>query len=103
MAALTLGVVAWGDHRYDLVVASTMGLTSLSLLHVVAALEVLAREGIAFTDAATMLGLSPGEIAAYGPPATGVADGAPGQPTAVNPLELAGPLSSWLAATALLG
>jgi Ca2+-transporting ATPase len=39
MAALTLGVVAWGEHRYELVVATTMGLTTLSLMHVVAALE----------------------------------------------------------------
>ena len=27
MAALALGVVAWGENRYDLVVATTMGLT----------------------------------------------------------------------------
>lgn len=67
------------------------------------ALEVLAGEGIAFADAATMLGLSPGETAAYGPPATAIADGGPEQPGAVNPLELAGPLSSWRAGTALLG
>jgi P-type Ca2+ transporter type 2C len=39
MAGLTLGVVAWGEHRYDLIVATTMGLTTLSLLHIVAALE----------------------------------------------------------------
>jgi Ca2+-transporting ATPase len=39
MAGLTLGVVAWGEHRYDLVAATTMGLTTLSLLHIVAALE----------------------------------------------------------------
>jgi P-type Ca2+ transporter type 2C len=39
MAALTLGVVAWGEARYDLVVATTMGLTTLSLMHIVAALE----------------------------------------------------------------
>ncbi|HEY7177555.1 MAG TPA: HAD-IC family P-type ATPase [Gaiella sp.] len=39
MAALALGVTAWGEHRYDLVVATTMGLTTLSLMHVVAALE----------------------------------------------------------------
>jgi hypothetical protein len=32
-----------------------------------AALEALAREGYPFHDAATMLGLSPGEIAHYGP------------------------------------
>ena len=31
MAALALGIVAWGEHRYDLVVATTMGLTTLSL------------------------------------------------------------------------
>ncbi len=39
MAALALGVVAWGEERYDLVVATTMGLTTLSLMHVAAALE----------------------------------------------------------------
>jgi Ca2+-transporting ATPase len=39
MAALAVGIVAWGDHRYDLIVATTMGLTTLSLMHVVAALE----------------------------------------------------------------
>jgi Ca2+-transporting ATPase len=39
MAALTLVVVAWGEHRYNLVVATTMGLTTLSLMHIVAALE----------------------------------------------------------------
>ena len=39
MAALTLGVVAWGEDRYDLDVATTMGLTALSLMHIVAALE----------------------------------------------------------------
>jgi Ca2+-transporting ATPase len=39
MAGLALGVVAWGEHRYDLVVATTMGLTTLSLMHVAAALE----------------------------------------------------------------
>jgi P-type Ca2+ transporter type 2C len=40
MAGLALAVVAWGDHRYELVVSTTMGLTTLSLLHIVAALEV---------------------------------------------------------------
>jgi len=39
MAALTLGVVAWGEDRYNLAVATTMGLTTLSLMHIVAALE----------------------------------------------------------------
>jgi Ca2+-transporting ATPase len=39
MAVLALVVVAWGEHRYDLVVATTMGLTTLSLMHIVAALE----------------------------------------------------------------
>ncbi len=39
MAGLALGVVAWGEHRYHLVVATTMGLTTLSLMHIVAALE----------------------------------------------------------------
>ena len=40
MAALALGIVAWGEDRYDLAVATTMGLTTLSLMHIVAALEV---------------------------------------------------------------
>ena len=35
MAALALGVVAWGEDRYDLAVATTMGLTTLSLMHIV--------------------------------------------------------------------
>lgn len=35
----TLGVVAWGEDRYGLAVATTMGLTTISLLHIVAALE----------------------------------------------------------------
>jgi Ca2+-transporting ATPase len=39
MAALALLVVAWGEDRYDLAVATTMGLTTLSLMHVAAALE----------------------------------------------------------------
>jgi P-type Ca2+ transporter type 2C len=40
MAALTLGVVAWAEARYDnLAIATTMGLTTLSLMHIVAALE----------------------------------------------------------------
>jgi P-type Ca2+ transporter type 2C len=39
MAGLALGVVAWGEHRYQLAVATTMGLTTLSLMHIVAALE----------------------------------------------------------------
>jgi P-type Ca2+ transporter type 2C len=39
LAGLTLAVVAWGDHRYDLITATTMGLTTLSLMHIVGALE----------------------------------------------------------------
>ena len=39
MAGLALSVVAWGKDRYDLAVATTMGLTTLSLMHVAAALE----------------------------------------------------------------
>jgi Ca2+-transporting ATPase len=35
----TLAVVAWGEDRFDLVTATTMGLTTISLLHIVAALE----------------------------------------------------------------
>jgi P-type Ca2+ transporter type 2C len=40
MAVIALGIVAWGEERYDLAVATTMGLTTLSLMHIVAALEV---------------------------------------------------------------
>jgi Ca2+-transporting ATPase len=49
MAALALGVVAWGENRYDLVVATTMGLTTLSLMHIVAALEAREPTGTIFT------------------------------------------------------
>ncbi|HET7368387.1 MAG TPA: HAD-IC family P-type ATPase [Gaiella sp.] len=40
MSALALAVVGWGEDRYDLATATTMGLTTLSLMHIVAALEV---------------------------------------------------------------
>jgi hypothetical protein len=51
------------------------------------ALQALAREGFAFHDAATMLGLSPAEIEVYGP----VADAVPDQPAASSgPLRIAG-------------
>ena len=49
MAALALGVVAWGEERYDLVVATTMGLTTLSLMHIAAALEAREPTGSIFT------------------------------------------------------
>jgi len=49
MAALALGVVAWAEDRYDLVVATTMGLTTLSLMHIVAALEAREPTGTIFT------------------------------------------------------
>jgi P-type Ca2+ transporter type 2C len=39
VAALALVVVAWGEHRYALTVATTMGMTTLGLMHIVAALE----------------------------------------------------------------
>jgi Ca2+-transporting ATPase len=48
MAGLTLGVVAWGQARYSLVVATTMGLTTLSLMHVSAALEAREPKGTVF-------------------------------------------------------
>jgi hypothetical protein len=65
------------------------------------ALDALAREGIAFLDAATMLGLSPAEIELYGPALNG---DAPEQPAAAaSPLLPAGQLSAWLSAVALLG
>jgi Ca2+-transporting ATPase len=49
MAGLALAVVAWGEHRYDLVVATTMGLTTLSLMHIAAALEAREPTGSLFT------------------------------------------------------
>ncbi len=49
MAALALGAVAWGEDRFDLVVATTMGLTTLSLMHIVAALEAREPAGTIFT------------------------------------------------------
>jgi P-type Ca2+ transporter type 2C len=48
MAALTLAVVAWGEDRYDLRVATTMGLTALSLMHIVGALEARELDGTIF-------------------------------------------------------
>jgi Ca2+-transporting ATPase len=48
MAALALAVVAWGEDRYDLAVATTMGLTTLSLMHVAAALEAREPTGTVF-------------------------------------------------------
>jgi Ca2+-transporting ATPase len=49
MAALTLGVVAIGEERYDLAVATTMGLTTLSLVHIAAALEAREPTGSIFS------------------------------------------------------
>ena len=56
------------------------------------ALDALARDGIAFRDAATMLGLSPAEIEQYGP--TGTGDGPERPASPMNPLEPAGQLSA---------
>jgi Ca2+-transporting ATPase len=39
IAVGTLIVVAWAEERYELSVATTMGLTTISLMHIVAALE----------------------------------------------------------------
>ena len=39
VAVLALVVVAWGENRYALTVATTMGMTTLGLMHIVAALE----------------------------------------------------------------
>ena len=39
IAVLALIVVAWGENRYELTVATTMGMTTLGLMHIVAALE----------------------------------------------------------------
>jgi hypothetical protein len=55
------------------------------------ALEALAREGIAFQDAATMLGLSPAEIKLYGPPAPAAEEPPPQAPLPASPLQLTGP------------
>jgi P-type Ca2+ transporter type 2C len=49
MAVVTLGVVAWADHRYDLIVATTMGLTTLSLMHIAGALEAREPTGTIFS------------------------------------------------------
>ena len=48
MATLTLIVVAWGEGEWDLSVATTMGLTSLSLMHIVGALEARELTGTIF-------------------------------------------------------
>jgi Ca2+-transporting ATPase len=45
---LVQAVVAWGEARYDLTIATTMGLTTLSLMHVVAALEAREPTGTVF-------------------------------------------------------
>ncbi|HEY1823090.1 MAG TPA: hypothetical protein VGG83_24450 [Trebonia sp.] len=57
------------------------------------ALEGLARDGVAFHDAATMLGLSPAEIEVYGPRSAPAAGQTPEQ-SGPNPLQLAGPLAA---------
>ncbi|HEV8460988.1 MAG TPA: HAD-IC family P-type ATPase [Gaiellaceae bacterium] len=49
MAALALIVVAWGDNKYDLITATTMGLTTLSLMHIVAGLECREENETIFT------------------------------------------------------
>jgi Ca2+-transporting ATPase len=48
MAGFTLLAVAWGEDRYDLAVATTMGLTTLSLIHIAAAIEVRELTGTIF-------------------------------------------------------
>jgi hypothetical protein len=55
------------------------------------ALEALAREGVPFQDAATMLGLSPAEIQLYGPPVPDADESPPRAPLAVSPLQLTRP------------
>jgi len=64
------------------------------------ALEVLAGEGIAFRDAATMLGLSPAEIEQYGPAVAG--EGSTPPAVSSDPLQPTRQLSAWLRAVALL-
>ena len=48
MATFVLMAVSWGENRYDLAVATTMGLTTLSLIHIVAAMEVRELTGTVF-------------------------------------------------------
>ena len=48
MSVLALVVVAWGEHRYALEVATTMGMTTLGLMHIVAALEAREPEDTIF-------------------------------------------------------
>jgi P-type Ca2+ transporter type 2C len=48
MAGLALGIAAWGENRYTLVVATTMGLTTLSLMHIVGAMEAREPTGSIF-------------------------------------------------------
>jgi Ca2+-transporting ATPase len=48
MAGLTLAVVAWAQDHYSLAVATTMGLTTLSLMHVAAAMEAREPKGTVF-------------------------------------------------------
>jgi Ca2+-transporting ATPase len=49
MAALAIGIVAWGEDRYGTAVATTMGLTTLSLMHIVGALEARELTGSIFS------------------------------------------------------
>ncbi len=49
MAGVAIAAVAWGEERYDLAVATTMGLTTLSLMHIVAALEAREPTATIFT------------------------------------------------------
>jgi Ca2+-transporting ATPase len=49
MAAVAIAAVSWGEERYDLAVATTMGLTTLSLMHIVAALEAREPTATIFT------------------------------------------------------
>jgi hypothetical protein len=55
------------------------------------ALEALASDGVAFHDAATMLGLSPAEIEVYGPRGVAGSGQTPEPPGAPSPLQLTGP------------
>ena len=65
MAVLALIAVAWGEDRWDLAVATTMGLTTLSLMHIAAALEareplgtILSRYTIANRRFVQLIGLA---------------------------------------------
>jgi Ca2+-transporting ATPase len=51
IATLTLIAIGWGEHRYNLTVATTLGMTVLTLLHVIASFEWRNPLGSVFSQA----------------------------------------------------